>query len=157
MKMLNVTLCWDFWWRDVPASISFGDRCVTQAAAKCHQVALSLSFRVTAFRPPKPRSGLSVMNAVQGYSSTRTISSVWTGSVRVNVMVPGVVLTNVWKPEERESFRQWMESSLPSQYAGNQKILLMRCWWRPTQPEPCISRWWIAIDLNWASTLPNAM
>ncbi len=38
--------------------------------------------------------------------------------VRVNVMVPGVVLTNVWKPEERESLTQWMESSLPSQHVG---------------------------------------
>ena len=99
----------------------WGQVYVTQAAAPKMQSGSSITLfsSVAAFRPPEPQSGLSVMNAVQGAIAAlgRSLAREL-APVRVNVMVPGVVLTNVWKPEERESLRQWMESSLPSQYAG---------------------------------------
>jgi len=82
------------------------------------------------------------MNAVQGAIAALGRSlACELAPVRVNVMVPGVVLTNVWKPEERESFRQWMESSLPSQYAGKPEDIahaVLYLMTNPTQPEPDI-------------------
>jgi NAD(P)-dependent dehydrogenase (short-subunit alcohol dehydrogenase family) len=123
----------------------WGQVYVTQAAAPKMPAggSITLFSSVAAFRPPQPQSGLSVMNAVQGAiaalgrSLTRELAP-----VRVNVMVPGVVLTNVWKPEERESLTQWMESSLPSQYAGQPGDIAHAVLYLMTnsmQQGPCIS------------------
>lgn len=99
----------------------WGQVYVTQAAAPKMPAggSITLFSSVAAFRPPQPQSGLSVMNAVQGAIAAlgRSLAREL-APVRVNVLVPGVVLTNVWKPEERESLTQWMESSLPSQHVG---------------------------------------
>ncbi|MEO1086069.1 MAG: SDR family oxidoreductase, partial [Acidobacteriota bacterium] len=38
--------------------------------------------------------------------------------LRVNVVAPGVVLTNVWTEEERQGLEAWMSASLPTQRAG---------------------------------------
>ena len=37
---------------------------------------------------------------------------------RVNVIAPGVVLTNVWSDEQREELRSWMTSTLPTRVEG---------------------------------------
>ncbi len=99
----------------------WGQVYVTQAAAPKMPAggSITLFSSVAAFRPPQPQSGLSVMNAVQGAIAAlgRSLAREL-APVRVNVMVPGVVLTNVWKPEEQESLAKWMESSLPSQHTG---------------------------------------
>jgi NAD(P)-dependent dehydrogenase (short-subunit alcohol dehydrogenase family) len=36
----------------------------------------------------------------------------------VNIIAPGVVLTNVWKDEERKNLASWMEKDLPVARTG---------------------------------------
>ena len=38
--------------------------------------------------------------------------------LRVNVLAPGVVLTNVWTAEQRQDLKSWMENTLPARVAG---------------------------------------
>lgn len=80
---------------------------------------LTLLSSIAAFSPTGPASGLSVMNGVQaaivqtGRSLARELAP-----RRVNVIAPGVILTNVWTGEERENLSAWMENDLPVQHKG---------------------------------------
>ena len=99
----------------------WGQVYVSQAAAPKMPAggSITLFSSLSAFRPPQPPSGLSVMNAVHAAVATLGQSlALELAPIRVNVMVPGVVLTNVWAPQQRESLAKWMESSLPSKHAG---------------------------------------
>ena len=40
------------------------------------------------------------------------------GPIRVNVIAPGVVLSNVWTEDQRTSLKSWMEADLPARHAG---------------------------------------
>lgn len=79
---------------------------------------------IAGIQPTGAESGLSVMNAMQaaviqlGRSLARELSP-----LRVNVLAPGVVLTNVWSDAEREGLRDWMERSLPVRRAGTPEDL----------------------------------
>ena len=80
---------------------------------------LTLLASVAALSPTGPDSGLSVMNGVQaaivqtGRSLARELSP-----RRVNVIAPGVVLTNVWSEDERADLAGWMERDLPVRRTG---------------------------------------
>ena len=80
---------------------------------------VSLFSSIAALKPPGPQTGLSVMNSVQSAVLTLGQSlALELAPVRVNVMLPGVVLTNVWTAEQNETNRGWAESSLPARHAG---------------------------------------
>jgi NAD(P)-dependent dehydrogenase (short-subunit alcohol dehydrogenase family) len=80
---------------------------------------LTLLSSIAALSPTAPGSGLSVMNGVQaaiiqtGRSLARELAP-----RRVNVIAPGVILTNVWTDEERGRLAGWMEKELPVQHRG---------------------------------------
>lgn len=80
---------------------------------------ITLLSSIAALSPTGPEAGLSVMNGVQaaiiqtGRSLARELSP-----RRVNVIAPGVVLTNVWSAEEREGLTRWMERDLPVKRTG---------------------------------------
>lgn len=85
---------------------------------------VTLFASVSALKPPAPEGGLSVMNAVHaavvqlGRSLALELSP-----LRVNVLAPGVVLTNVWTEEKRAELARWMEQSLPARHAGQPEDL----------------------------------
>lgn len=74
---------------------------------------------IAGLKPTGKDAGLSVMNAVQAavIQLGRSLA-VELAPVRVNVVAPGVVLTNVWKEEERSGLANWMERTLPAQRSG---------------------------------------
>jgi NAD(P)-dependent dehydrogenase (short-subunit alcohol dehydrogenase family) len=80
---------------------------------------LTLRSSIAALSPTGPDSGLSVMNGVQaaivqtGRSLARELAP-----RRVNVIAPGIVLTNVWSGDERVKLAAWMERDLPVQRRG---------------------------------------
>lgn len=80
---------------------------------------LTMLSSVAGISPSGPDSGLSVMNGVQaaiiqtGKSLARELAP-----KRVNIIAPGVVLTNVWKDEERKELAAWMEKDLPVARTG---------------------------------------
>ncbi|MEO1657948.1 MAG: SDR family oxidoreductase [Pseudomonadota bacterium] len=79
----------------------------------------TLFSSIAGIKPSGKDSGLSVMNGVQAaiIQLGRSLA-VELGPIRVNVVAPGVVLTNVWTDDERASLKRWMEESLPVQRAG---------------------------------------
>ena len=80
---------------------------------------ITLLSSIAALSPTGPDSGLSIMNGVQaaivqtGRSLARELAP-----KRVNIIAPGVVLTNVWSDEERGNLAKWMERDLPVQRTG---------------------------------------
>ncbi len=80
---------------------------------------LTLLSSVAGLAPSGADSGLSVMNGVQaaviqtGKSLARELAP-----LRVNVIAPGVVLTKVWKDDERRSLAEWMREDLPVAHVG---------------------------------------
>ena len=80
---------------------------------------VTLLSSIAALSPTGPEAGLSVMNGVQaaiiqtGRSLARELSP-----RRVNIIAPGVVLTNVWNAQEREKLARWMERDLPVRRKG---------------------------------------
>ncbi len=80
---------------------------------------LTLLSSVAGLAPSGADSGLSVMNGVQaaviqtGKSLARELAP-----LRVNVIAPGVVLTKVWKDDERQSLAEWMRTDLPVAQVG---------------------------------------
>jgi NAD(P)-dependent dehydrogenase (short-subunit alcohol dehydrogenase family) len=94
---------------------------VTQALAPKMPAGSSITLfsSVAAIKPPGPKAGLSVMNAVQAAVATLGQSlALELAPGRVNVMPPGVVLTNVWTDEQNAENRRWAESTLPARHAG---------------------------------------
>ena len=74
---------------------------------------------IAGIKPAGKSSGLSVMNAVQaGVIQLARSLAVELTPLRVNVVAPGVVLTDVWSEKERDELEQWMKTSLPAQRAG---------------------------------------
>ena len=80
---------------------------------------ITLFSSIAGFSPSGPESGLSVMNGVQAavMQTGRTLARELAPR-RVNIIAPGVVLTNVWTSERREELRSWMERELPTRHAG---------------------------------------
>jgi NAD(P)-dependent dehydrogenase (short-subunit alcohol dehydrogenase family) len=104
----------------------WGQLYVAQAAAPRMPPggSISLFSSIAAFRPPGAGSGLSVMNAVHAAVATLGRSlALELAPVRVNVVVPGVVLSGVWTQKEREDLKVWAESSLPSRHVGTPEDL----------------------------------
>jgi len=80
---------------------------------------ITLFASVAGLKPSGPDSGLSVMNGVQAaVIQTGRSLAIELAPVRVNVLAPGVVLTNVWTQEQRKELKAWMESTLPVRIAG---------------------------------------
>ncbi len=83
------------------------------------QGSITLLSSIAALSPTGPESGLSVMNGVQaaivqtGRSLARELSP-----RRVNIIAPGVILTNVWTEAERENLANWMQAELPVKSRG---------------------------------------
>ena len=74
---------------------------------------------VAGLKPSGAESGLSVMNGVQAaIIQTGRSLAIELAPVRVNVLAPGVVLTNVWTAEQRQDLKSWMETNLPARIAG---------------------------------------
>ena len=79
----------------------------------------TLLSSIAGLRPTGPASGLSIMNGVQaaivqtGRSLARELAP-----KRVNVVAPGVILTNVWSKAEREDLANWMKKDLPVARTG---------------------------------------
>jgi NAD(P)-dependent dehydrogenase (short-subunit alcohol dehydrogenase family) len=80
---------------------------------------ITLFSSIAAIKPPGPPTGLSVMNAVQSAVVTLGQSlALELAPVRVNVMLPRAVLTNVWTEAQNIENKRWAESSLPARHAG---------------------------------------
>lgn len=79
----------------------------------------TLFASIAGLKPTPASSGLSVMNGVQAavIQLGRSLA-LELAPRRVNVIAPGVVLTNVWTPEQRADLARWMESTLPAKHAG---------------------------------------
>jgi NAD(P)-dependent dehydrogenase (short-subunit alcohol dehydrogenase family) len=79
----------------------------------------TLFASIAGLKPTPASSGLSVMNGVQAsvIQLGRSLALEWAPR-RVNVIAPGVVLTNVWTPEQRDDLAHWMASTLPARHAG---------------------------------------
>ena len=79
----------------------------------------TLFASIAGIRPPAADAGLSVMNGVQAavIQLGRSLA-VELGPIRINVIAPGVVLSNVWTEEQRVSLKAWMEADLPAHRAG---------------------------------------
>lgn len=75
---------------------------------------LTMLSSVAGVSPSGPDTGLSVMNGVQaaviqtGKSLARELAP-----IRINIIAPGVVLTNVWQEQEKRDLANWMRSDLP--------------------------------------------
>jgi NAD(P)-dependent dehydrogenase (short-subunit alcohol dehydrogenase family) len=80
---------------------------------------LTMISSIAGVSPTGPDSGLSIMNGVQaaiiqtGKSLARELAP-----KRVNIIAPGVVLTNVWNDDERKRLAAWMEKDLPVARTG---------------------------------------
>jgi NAD(P)-dependent dehydrogenase (short-subunit alcohol dehydrogenase family) len=79
----------------------------------------TLFASIAGLKPTPANSGLSVMNGVQAavIQLGRSLA-LELAPRRVNVIAPGVVLTNVWTPEQRADLARWMETTLPAKHAG---------------------------------------
>lgn len=79
----------------------------------------TLFASIAGLKPTPANSGLSVMNGVQAavIQLGRSLA-IELAPRRINVLAPGVVLTNVWTPEQRADLAQWMASTLPARHAG---------------------------------------
>lgn len=79
----------------------------------------TLFASIAGLKPSGPESGLSIMNGVQAaVMQTGKSLAVELAPFRVNVLAPGVVLTNVWKDAERQNLAAWMRSDLPVRAEG---------------------------------------
>ena len=79
----------------------------------------TLFASIAGLKPTGRDAGLSIMNGVQAaVIQTGRSLAVELAPVRVNVIAPGVVLTNVWSNAERADLTSWMERTLPAQRAG---------------------------------------
>ena len=85
---------------------------------------VTLFASIAGIRPPAANAGLSVMNGVQAavIKLGRSLA-VELGPIRVNVIAPGVVLSNVWTEEQRVGLKAWMEADLPAHRAGRPEDL----------------------------------
>jgi NAD(P)-dependent dehydrogenase (short-subunit alcohol dehydrogenase family) len=84
----------------------------------------TLFSSIAGMKPPGKDAGLSVMNAVQAAVMQLGRSlAIELAPVRVNVIAPGVVLTNVWSDAQRTDLERWMKTSLPAQHAGRPEDL----------------------------------
>lgn len=94
---------------------------VLRAAAPLMPAAGSITLfaSVAGLKPTPATAGLAVMNAVQAavIQLGRSLA-LELAPRRVNVIAPGVVLTNVWTAEQRAELAQWMSSSLPVRRTG---------------------------------------
>ncbi len=80
---------------------------------------VTLFASIAGLKPSGPDSGLSVMNGVQAaVMQTGRSLAIELAPIRVNVLAPGVVLTNVWTGQQRGDLRDWMEKTLPVRMAG---------------------------------------
>ena len=84
----------------------------------------TLFASIAGLKPTGKEAGLSVMNGVQAaVIQTGRSLAIELAPVRVNVIAPGVVLTNVWSDAERANLADWMERTLPVQLAGQAEDL----------------------------------
>ena len=80
---------------------------------------ITLLSSIAALSPTGPDSGLSIMNGVQAaIVQTGRSLALELAPRRVNVIAPGVVLTNVWSDEQRADLAAWMERDLPVRRTG---------------------------------------
>lgn len=80
---------------------------------------VTLFASVAGLKPSGADSGLSIMNGVQAaVMQTGRSLAIELAPVRVNVLAPGVVLTNVWTGEQRDDLKSWMEATLPVRISG---------------------------------------
>jgi NAD(P)-dependent dehydrogenase (short-subunit alcohol dehydrogenase family) len=115
----------------------WGQLHVTQAAAPLIPAggSVTLFSSIAGLWPPGPASGLSVMNAVQAAVMALGRSlALELAPVRVNVMVPGVVLTGVWAAAEHGRLEQWMEGTLPAHHAGRPEDVARAALYLMTSP-----------------------
>lgn len=84
----------------------------------------TLFASIAGLKPTGKDAGLSVMNGVQAavIQLGRSLA-VELAPVRINVIAPGVVLTNVWTDAQRVDLTSWMESTLPAHRAGRAEDL----------------------------------
>jgi NAD(P)-dependent dehydrogenase (short-subunit alcohol dehydrogenase family) len=99
------------------------------------RASITLFSSVAGISPPNGDSGLSVMNGVQaaviqtGRSLARELAP-----RRVNIIAPGVVLTNVWTDEQRDNLSNWMTKELPAQHAGEPEDIAQAALFLMTNP-----------------------
>jgi NAD(P)-dependent dehydrogenase (short-subunit alcohol dehydrogenase family) len=79
----------------------------------------TLVASIAGLKPTPASAGLAVMNGVQAavIQLGRSLA-IELAPRRVNVIAPGVVLTNVWSAEERADLAVWMKCTLPVQRTG---------------------------------------
>ncbi|MBV6657326.1 MAG: SDR family oxidoreductase [Devosiaceae bacterium] len=80
---------------------------------------ITLLSSIAGISPTGPDSGLSIMNGAQAsIIQTGRSLALELSPRRVNVIAPGVVLTNVWTGDQRANLGQRMERSLPVKRTG---------------------------------------
>jgi len=92
----------------------------------------TLFASIAGIQPSGPSSGLSIMNGVQAaVMQTGRSLAIELAPLRVNILAPGVVLTNVWTDSERQGLAKWMREDLPvraegrPEYIANAAVSLM--------------------------------
>ncbi|MEM9796160.1 MAG: SDR family oxidoreductase [Pseudomonadota bacterium] len=99
------------------------------------RASITLFSSIAGFSPTGPEAGLSVMNGVQaavmqtGRSLARELAP-----RRVNIVAPGVVLTNVWTAEKRAELQTWMETAIPARHAGQPEDIAQAVLFLMTNP-----------------------
>ena len=84
----------------------------------------TLFASIAGTKPSGRESGLSIMNGVQAaVMQTGKSLAVELAPFRVNILAPGVVLTNVWTDEERQNLSAWMRSDLPVRAEGRPEYI----------------------------------
>lgn len=97
---------------------------VTRAATKYMNKdgAMIVTSSISIYRPSK--NGASMMNAASAAVATYAKSlALEIAPIRVNIIAPGVVGTGVWSEQERKSYKEWGEKTLPVKHLGKPEEL----------------------------------
>lgn len=95
--------------------------CRAAANSIAEDGAIVVTSSVAIYRPSKNASMMNAASAAVSVFAKALALEI--APVRVNVIAPGVVGTNVWTEEERDSYETWAANSLPVKHLGKAEEL----------------------------------